>query len=315
MRASLITVFSAATLLLAGCSSGSGSGSLGVDEGSDEGSQVEVGALQGIVVDDERRPIPEAEIVAQPGDRRVTSSDNGRFVFAKLPVGEYALNATRGGYYNASLKAVVEPRRTTSVLVTLLPLPADVAFYESFPYSGLQRCMLYTNVFLASCSYPYTAAYGAAKQQGVNLSNYGLPPDVMENRYRYNFTAGPDHTGIVSELAWRAGTDAARYYVLQLSCAWYDAIVDDCVAPGQTTWQPTNTYARARGVNPLRIEWKQDLHPEWLPWVMSRAYLSGPADRPAGVAVDQRIDMYNTVFYGAPVPNDWSILTAAQPGG
>lgn len=314
MPATRLSLLSVAALLLSGCSGNSDAGSQSVDGGSDADPNVEVGALQGIVVDDERRPIPEAEIMAQPGDRRATSNDNGRFIFAKLPVGEYTLEATRGGYYNASLKAVVEPRRTTSVLVTLLPLPADVAFYVTFPFSGLQRCMVYTNVFLASCSYPYTAAYGAARQHGVNLSTYGLPPDVMENRYRYNFTVGADHTGIVSELVWRAATDAARYYVLQLSCAWYDAVLDDCVAPGQTTWQPSNTYARARGVSPLRIEWQHE-KPEWLPWVMSRAYLSGPADRPAGVALDQRIDMFNTVFYGAPVPKDWSILAASQPGG
>jgi hypothetical protein len=83
-------------------------------------------------------------------------------------------------------------------------------------------------------------------------------------------------------------------------------VVDDCVAPGQTTSQPENTYARARGVSPLRIEWIHE-RPEWLPWVMARAYLSGPVDRPAGIALEQRVTLHNTVFYGAPVPDGFRI--------
>jgi hypothetical protein len=61
----------------------------------------------------------------------------------------------------------------------------------------------------------------------------------------------------------------------------------------------------------LRIELQpRDVKPEWLPTIMARAYLSGPVERPAGAALDQRIEMYNSVFYGLNVPRGWTIFEA-----
>jgi len=287
-------------LLLAGCSGG-GAGEQGVpgDDGAPKGHSGEVGAVSGLVMDDERQPIAGAEVRLVELSRNTTSNAEGRFVFSKVPVGSYVLNATANGFHGGDVKVTVEATRTSSLLVTLLPLPRDVAFHVTFPYEGMQDCMVYTSVFLMSCSYPYTAGVGTAAQHGVNLTQYGVPADVQTNRYKYNFSVGADHTAIISELVWKAATDSSRYYKLQLSCAWYDAVVDDCLPPGQTAPSADTTYAVARGISPLRIEWKQDMKPKWLPWIMARAYLSGPVDKPAGAALSQRISMYNTVFYGA----------------
>jgi hypothetical protein len=311
MRLLHVLVAALVALTFAGCSGSnrSGANSAGGSDNPGAGASDEVGALQGSVFDDERRPINEANVALHPLGKNASTDLNGRFVFRQIPVGDYKLVVTKGGYHDRAFNASVAPRRTTSVLLTLEPLPTDVSYHLTFPFTGHQQCMLYTNVGVWPCSYPYLAAKGEAASRGLNLSQYGAPRDVLNNNYRYNFSAAADHTGIVSELLWKPQSDAAKYYVLQLSCAWYDAKIDDCVPPGTTGFTADATFARARGVNPLRIEWKQDTHPKWLPWIMSRAYLSGPADRPAGAALDQKVEMFNTVFYGAPVPRDWTILT------
>lgn len=296
-------------LLLAGCTGG---GKDIVPSGAEVVSNNDfdaVGAVSGTVVDDEQRPLVDATIRLDPLSRSTKTNVEGRFVFARVPVGVYEINASLDGYHASTLRVNISEGRTETAQVTLVALPAAVAYYETFPYAGIQRCMIYTSVYLASCSQPYTAAYYTALGSGVNLSQYGLPEDIIDNKYRTSFEVRENYTGLVSELVWAAQSDASRYYKLVLSCPWYDPVIDDCVPPGSAG--PTNeaTYAVARGVSPLRIELSsKDIRPDWLPAVMARAYLSGPVDRPAGAALDQRIEMYNSVFYGLNVPSDWTIL-------
>ncbi|HLE47844.1 MAG TPA: carboxypeptidase regulatory-like domain-containing protein [Candidatus Thermoplasmatota archaeon] len=295
------------SLLLSGCTSGSNNGGdLDVPGAPADGDPI--GAVSGQVLDDERRPLSGVNVRLEPVGRNDTTNEAGRFLFAKIPVGAYELNITLGGFHSRTLSLNVSEARTTAVSILLVPLPADVSFHETMPFKGLQRCMFYTSAFKASCTYPYTAVYGNLHKNGVNLSNYGAPTDLIENRFRYNFTARADHTGIVSELSWRAQTEASRYYTFQLSCPWYDPTWDDCVVPGATAPANENTYAVARGISPLRIEWKAE-KATWLPWIMARAYLWGGAERPAGAALDQTVEMWNTVFYGGPVPKGFSIAS------
>lgn len=300
------------TVLLAGCAGQSGQAIPSGAEVVSSNDSDAVGAVSGTVVDDERRPLIEAIVRLDPAQRSTKTNAEGRFVFARVPVGLYELNATLDGFHAAALRVNITEGRTETALVTLTALPSEVAYYETFPYAGVQRCMVYTSVYLASCSQPYTAVYYTALGAGANLSSFGLPQDPIDNKYRASFEVRENYTGIVSELSWTATTDASRYYKLVLSCPWYDPVIDDCVPPGETG--PTNeaTYAVARGVSPLRIELNpKDIRTDWLPSIMVRAYLSGPVERPAGAALDQRIEMYNSVFYGLDVPRDWTIFNEA----
>lgn len=282
---------------LSGCSSPSAPEALG---GAPAGVDV-----RGQVVDEEARAVAEA-LVSFPELVRSTRTDgDGKFLVDGVPPGNYTLTVARDGYENLTRTVTVNARTAVLLSIELRAITKSHAgHWETFPFVGIQQCMWFSPSFKAGCSFPYVAAIGTLDGNGVNVTQYGVPRDVMTNQYRYNFSARSGHAGIVSELGWTANTDASRIYALELSCAWYDAAVDDCVAPGQTTWEPGNTYARARGVSPLRIEWTQE-KTEWLPWIMSRAYLNGET---VGMALDQRVEMYNTVFYGDPPPPDWRVL-------
>jgi hypothetical protein len=283
------TAWLVATLLLslgvAGCAGSSTPKAQAGGDGPVPGEADGVGALQGSVYDDERRPVEGANVALFPLGQTDATDPNGRFSFREIPVGDYVLQITKSGFYNSTQNASVSAQRTTSLVVLVRPLPVDVSYHYTFPYVGYHKCMLYTSVFLGSCSHGYTAAHGTLRSNGVNLSQYGAPADPLDNKYRYNFSADRDHVEIVSELVWKAQTDASRYFVLQLSCAWYNAAVDECVEPGETAWASENTYVKARGVSPLRVEWsahESQIYEKKSTWIMSRAYLSGPADRPAG---------------------------------
>lgn len=294
-RGTILVLLLWAGVVLAGCA--------GDDAGTaDTGPAASaLGAVSGLVTDDEALPVADAHVEVAEHDVNATSAADGTFLLEALPAGNITLVVTHAEYENHTRPVQVQADEEVSVTVPLVPLPTEEAYFELFPFAGFQQCMWYTPAFKSGCGYPYTAVYYTALQNGLNLSQYGAPSDVFDNQYRYNFTVRADHTGIVSELVWEAATDAAKYYSLELSCAWYDPVVDDCVPPGETTWDPQNTYAVARGVSPLRIEWEHE-RPEWLPWVMSRAYLSADVNAPVGLALEQRVDMFNTVFYGGGVP-------------
>lgn len=271
-----------------------------------EDAQAIPGSLGGIIVDDEERPVAQARLLLLEAGLETESDAGGRFVFLNVPPGQYTLKIEARGHEPKQQKVEMEAATDQVIRILVVRLPEPVPYHETTRFVGLHRCMIYTFVYVTSCSAPYTAVYGTLHRNGVNLSQLGLPPDVVDNKYRYNFSVRPDHAGIVSELVWTPNSDAARFMWFVLTCAWYDAISDDCVPPGQAQPSETNVYARKRGPSPLRIEW-QHPRPDWMPWVMARARITGTSEQYVGLALDQRFEMFNTVFYGGTVPDGWSV--------
>jgi hypothetical protein len=274
----------------------------------------DLGSIGGLVVDDERRAVPDASVELVELSRSEQADGGGRFVFLKVPSGEYTLHASANGFRPQDLKVRIEPGENAVVRLEVAALPSPVAHVETDHYTALISCMVYTAYYFTHCSSPYTAAYETARSEGVNLSTLGAPQDPLSNNYRHNFSARADNTGIVSELIWKPNADATKYMWLTLTCPWYDPITDACIGPqgraaNNTQAEPV-VYAHRRGPSPLRVEW-QHPRPTWLPWVMSKATLTGDIDTYAGAAVDQRLEMYNSVFYGGSVPHNWSILDAS----
>jgi len=287
--------------LLAGCAGNPGK-SAGATSSPDP--TLDLGTIGGVVVDDERLPIPDARVTLVEIDKSTTADGGGRFVFLKVPPGAYTLRAAAGGYESGEIKVELGPAEDLVLRLELRLIPSPRAYFETDIGALYHTCMLYTLLYVSHCTAPYTTAYESLARQGVAPSQ--IPPDLAENVYRHNFTIGPNHTGIVSELVWEANSDATNYMWLTLTCGWYDPVSDGCAPPGQAA---AATFAGRRGPSPLRAEW---VHPEpaWLPWVMAKARVTGDIDQYAGASVDQRLTVYNTVFYFGAVPTDWTILTA-----
>lgn len=299
-----------AVLLFSGCVGGAGESNDTTPTGIvlDDAQ----GSIVGRVLDEEFRAIPNAT-VAVPSVPLVTQTGaDGTFQLGPLPPGGYDVSAYALGYGALGRRVEVLAGESVDLTFTLPTLAALTAFYEVFPHVGFEACQVYAEGTIAHCTLPYTQVYGAAKRQGVNLSQYGLPPDLQDNRDRYNFTVREDHTGIVSELVWQASSAAAVYQVLVLACGWYDPVWDECVPPGET--HTGLRYHFEVGQSPIKLEWKMDeeqlAYLKRSPWVMSRANVYGSDQIAAGFSLDQRIEMFNTVFYGDNPPEDY---TAGPP--
>ena len=296
-------------VLLAGCAGG--------DEGGQpESTDVLVdetrGSIKGQVLDEEFRAIPNATVAVPSASLVTQTSDVGEFEIGPLEPGDYDVSAYALGYGALARRVTVAAAATTELTFALPILGSGAAYYESFPYVGFEACQWYAEGTIAHCTLPYTQVYGTAARNGVNLSAYGLPRDVQDNRDRYNFTVRAEHTGIVSELVWQATSAAATSQALILACGWYDPLWDECVPPGET--HTGIRYHMVVGTNPIQLVWKLDeeqlKYLERSPWIMSRANVHGSDAVAAGFALDQRVEMFNTVFYGADPPEGF---TAGPP--
>jgi hypothetical protein len=268
----------------------------------------DVGSIGGVVVNDERLPLGNAKVDLVELRETTTTDGGGRFAFLRVVPGTYTLRANAVGHQAAEQRVELSPGDELVVRLELRSIPSPLAYFETDIAELHHTCMVYTVLYVSHCTAPYTTLYESLARQGVALSQYGVPPDLAENLYRHNFTVGPDHTGIVSELVWSPNADATRYMWLTLNCGWYDPVSDGCAPPGAT---PVAPFTGRRGPSPLRAEW---VHPQpaLLPWVMAKARVTGDISQYAGASIDQRLTLYNTVFYIGPVPTDWSVLSTSQ---
>jgi carboxypeptidase family protein len=266
--------------------------------------------VTGQITDAEARPLPDADVGLR-GTAFVTRTDAaGSFQFVDVEPGRYLLDVARLGYAPFAREVAVTAGEEVKIEIQLIPIVIPQAsYYRVHPFAGFLECALGSAAWVSPCSYPYTAAFIAARDgycveeppappactpKAVNGSQYGLPEDIQTNQWRYNFTVEPGAAEVVSEMMWTPASAAATTMVLVLSCAQYDPVLDNC----------SPTYADVEGKSPLRKAWKTDnLAPPQ--WVMSRTYL--PFDG-AQVALQQKFDVWNTVWYNAPAPEGWTIL-------
>jgi hypothetical protein len=296
----------AALLLLAGCS-----GSQGNDlqaAGTGTGLDPSMGRIKGQVVDEELRALDNATVTVADLKLIATTNVVGDYEIVNIAPGEHDVMAYRLGYEPQGRRIKVEAGGTATLVFSLKALPANGTFHETFPFTGHEPCQWYVQGTIAHCTLPYTQVYGAAKKNGANLSQYGLPPDIQQNKDRFNFSVRPDYKGAVSELFWSAGSTGAIYQVLVIMCPWYDPVWDECVPPDAAVGSTGVRDFSLVGKSPIRIEWNHPdrKHLRMAPYMWSRANVNGGSDRPVGVALDQKVDFYNTVFYGGPPPDGFS---------
>lgn len=290
---------------LAGCLGDGDAGAAGEQEDAGDPFDETTGAIEGAVLTPELFPVQDA-VVGIPSLEIQTHTDAaGKFLLDHVEPGEHRVVVQAIGYESFARSVEVVAGQIVRAQFTIAVLPIAEPYHDVFPFSGYQSCQWYIGGTLSTCTLPYAQAYGAAHQNGVNLSQYGLPEDPLPSRDKYNFTMTENHTGVISELIWEPASAAASHEILIIACGWWDPVWDECVPPGETTTGVR--YFTKVGTSPIQIHWTHP-EPDDLPWVMSRANVNGnfSEGKPAGVALDQRIDMYNTVFYGADPPDQYT---------
>ena len=301
--------------LIAGCTGSSPSSRDDAAGPATVSPDSEFGLITGRVTDAEARPIADVEAGLRGTGLLTTSDASGYFQFANMKPDKYVLDVARLGFTPVARELEVKAGEEIKLDIQLAPVAiAEEAYFESNPFSGFLECALGAVVWVSPCSYPYTAAFIAAKDgycvpdtpacapAVADLSKVGpFPSDLQPNKWRYNFTVQPGAVEVVSEMAWSPSSAAATKLHLVISCAQYDPILDDC----------SPTYSDPEGQSPLRGAWKTTpLGLKDKPvWVMSRTYL--PFFDPQ-VALQQRFEVWNSVWYNQAAPENWSILNEGK---
>ncbi|MBI2076889.1 MAG: carboxypeptidase regulatory-like domain-containing protein, partial [Euryarchaeota archaeon] len=321
MRPSVVvTILSLA--LLSGCvdSGGSeatdeaaGGASATADAGQNVDPGAEVGTLGGAVVDDELRPVSGVTVAIREPAVSALTDDAGRYSILNLPVGVYDVFADRLGYESRAAKVTIEAGKATNHDFTLVPLALDEAFIDYWHRTLIYDCLLFANpAWVSACSWPYTAVYEGAHNNGVNLSHYGAPPDIQDNQVRINFTVDFGIKGIVSELAWIANTESARRMMLaHCDPKEYDPVLDSCTSMGGgnakgRTMAPSGLTVNSVTGNSVSLGWNDNSSNEWGFRLFRSLVSSGPytlvADTvtlPAGTVsrTDPSLSAATTYYY------------------
>lgn len=292
----LLMTFLLLALGLAGCLGG-GDEAAAEDETTqlEETTEEALGTVEGITMNTEGLPVGGVQLALTPSDKETTSLANGSFRFANVGPGEYTLVAQKLGFESRAVRVAVEAGDTVRKDVALPELRVVESYHYTDIYTGVLSCSFTTEVWTSPCDYPYTAVYYTLLGHGVNASNYGLPAEPLENEWRYSLTVENGTTGIVSELTWEPVSDASKYMMLVVSCDEFDPVLDDCDG-----WAD-----REEGESPVIIDDWNFPKDETDPTFMTRVYLPwGDAQ----LAVDQKFDVYHSMFYGADVPDGFTAL-------
>jgi hypothetical protein len=281
-------------VLLAGCAGGAKPAATSATPTPD----TDHGVLSGLVLDAESRPLSGADVGLRGTGFTGRTDTGGRFHFGGLEPKTYTLDVVALGFIPTAQQVQVKAGETTRVELFLVALPpVEEVYYESYPFTGFYECALGTTVWVSPCSYPYTAAYLTLHNHGVNLSQYGpFPSDIQNNQWRYNFSLKPGAVEVVSELSWIPTQPSANRLMLIVSCADYDPVLDDCSGP---------TYVQKAGTSPINGTWDAKRAGELPAWVMTRVYLPWSG---AQVALSQRFDVWNTVFFNGKAPEGFTMV-------
>lgn len=100
---------------------------------------VDVGSVDGVVTDDEQRPIADATVSLLDLDVEVLTGMDGRFEFTNTPIGEHSIVAAKPGYEGQAKSVLVRSRIATEVHFALVPLAIVEPFVEIFPHRALHH--------------------------------------------------------------------------------------------------------------------------------------------------------------------------------
>ncbi len=235
------------------------------------------GRLEGIVYDAEFTPLKGARVNVSNHPVSVTTDGRGAFVVDDVAPGEHTIAASLAGYRSASQRVSVAAGEILSMRLELDAIPAIEIYPELIQYTG------HMTVGLATVLYAIR------------------PGTELDDELEFSRDVNPGATTLVATMTFTR-TSPAGAEKFQL-----DSILGEIL------------YNQTYGESPLlnRVDdvpagTVQASHSIWLPrtcdyFILATCY----ADPPSSVfqfALDQRFDVYSTLFYGGEAPADYTGL-------
>ncbi|MBI4394035.1 MAG: carboxypeptidase regulatory-like domain-containing protein [Euryarchaeota archaeon] len=206
---------------------------------------VELGGVEGIVVDPSYSPLVGATVTIRELETATQALEDGSFAFSKVTPGTYAFVAVYEGYASSVKTLSVSGAKIEKLEFMLDPLGTTAPFIDKMEFAGFQECA-------ASWGYKVSTPGGEVPNppiRGVSACSVGniVSQDILEqgnvtnDHFMDRFFIGKDVKSIVVELVWdQSGVTGRGASVI--------------VEPDLISNDPRTEYGRADGKSPLRVE-------------------------------------------------------------
>lgn len=289
-----VLLVTAALLLGAGCTAAGPRDAGNSPLAPDAVATAETGAIDGLVLDTELRPVAEAVLLLSPGARSTGTDLNGRFVFNGLTPGEYALAVSAPGFHPQSRAITIAAEDVLPVRLQLEPLPSLDPHPAVFHQRGHASCFVSYrlpvtangNVF---CGNVYNTAQNKHRIFWPAIPTEGWNASTLEQVWKSTQVAGRGMQGKLyvancgTEMIFLEGVSPlAGKADGSVIVPWREKAVKDCKAdcPEQKCILQT--------------------------WVGTVPFLLGPsAAVDGGIMLDQPFEQYHTAFYRMAVPEGY----------
>jgi hypothetical protein len=248
----------------------------------------ETGGVAGVVLDDEDRPVPGAQVALLDLGLETTASQEGRFTLRNAPVGSHTLAAQALGYDTASQRVTVEAGRTTETLLQLTPIVVVEPRHETLIFEGHITCgmgLIVTRIVT-----------------GCGTTGTPVGPVTVDPNEKNEFIqeATPEHMTIVAEVSWTpAAALAAREFDVDLYKGW--------VCTPFCSWD--EHYGSQQGPSPVTLVAEGPFDGIDEPSDVSHI-VSVPSDEDDPpfviIVIQQDFTLYSTHFFGLPAPDGFS---------
>lgn len=281
MRTLMATAL-AAILPLAGCFGGEASPAASPSPA--QPLAADVGAIEGLVVDAEQRPVAEATVRAENTDLRVnrsaTTGEDGRFRFADLPVGKYWV-AVDALFFERSLQHVeVLPAEVASVTIALVDVADAPSLYvEVFTKKGFINCSIHS-----------LGGYGPI--------NFCEQVAADEAKFELPLRADLANRGAVVEVVWSPATPATGTDLELAMCDEKDEVQDPLNCRSSVG---TGFRRDTRGKSPLVLRVAELPLAEYPSFQVSVGDGGQTAAR-VPLTFQQSFDLWMSLCYGEPCP-------------
>lgn len=299
----------AAIFALAGCVDAAESAQ--APTASSAAPQEPVGSIRGVVVDDSLLPVEGVAVALDKGEK-ATTDVAGAFEFLDVPVGEHVLSFSKAGYLPKDLKVTVIEGEEAQVRGQLISAAVDSSFHETMNQNGILFCGISTKD-----PFWHPANNSARGNPCVLMAQAGQEStDRAQIRWYFKFTYS---SGFWSETKWEPSGSFNKI----MSIIWTPLGDDGARTPGLRG----GGTADARE-SPMRVRVPIEMVNQTLQnfttascnmsecMLLSYHYVGGETLGPsypvdAGIGTQQRYEVWVTVFYNGPLPEEFTIFPAS----
>ncbi len=263
----------------------------------------DTGVLWGVVVDAAIVPIAGVHVNVTAGPSAVTDEE-GRFGFDDLAPGFYSVAFAATGYYGLALQILVEagtrpPLRT----IQLEDQPMLEPYIEEATFSGYLACSVTVTLDFSACSFP-TFIFEAV----------GVHP--LEDRQIFFFEVGAQASWVQLEMRWDSTQALGSHMAIGLDTTakdgsgWWGVNGTRGPSPLTTAANTSRSTEAGYGVTHdvmMRI-FSSDLPESRLPDPCVSQPLLGYCFLGVGATVQQRAELYLTVFHNQVPPAGWTFV-------